>query len=157
DDLIASLSDIGRELYVRPQEREAVLRAYADGTAIEGRELEFYRKDGQRIWVLTSGRPVHDDGGQFLFAEGFVTDITRRKRAEEELRRSAAYVTAAQPLSRTGSFGWHVSSGRIYWSEETFRIFDCDRARQPTIEFVVERTHPDDRALVGDVIAQAEQ
>jgi len=157
DDLIASLMDIGRQLYVRPLERDAVLRAYAEGTAIEGRELEFYRKDGQRIWVLTSARPVHDDAGRFLFAEGFVTDITRRKRAEEELRRSAAYVTAAQPLSRTGSFGWHVSSGKIYWSAETFRIFDCDRAREPTIDFVLERTHPDDRALVRHVIAQAEQ
>jgi PAS domain S-box-containing protein len=157
DDLVASLTDIGRQLYVRPLERDAVLRAYTEGTAIEGRELEFYRKDGNRIWVLTSGRPVHDDAGRFLFAEGFVTDITRRKRAEEELRRSAAYVTAAQPLSRTGSFGWHVSSGKLYWSEETFRIFDCDRAREPTIEFVLERTHPDDRALVRHVIAQAEQ
>jgi PAS domain S-box-containing protein len=157
DDLIASLTDIGRQLYVHPLERDAVLRAYAEGTAIEGRELEFYRNDGTRIWVLTSARPVHDDAGRFLFAEGFVTDITRRKRAEEELRRSAAYMTAAQPLSRTGSFGWHISTGKIYWSAETFRIFDCDRAREPTIEFVSERTHPDDRALVRHVIAQAEQ
>jgi len=156
DDLIVNLTDIGRQLYVRPLERDAVLRAYAEGTAIEGRELEFFRKDGQRIWVLTSARPVHDDAGRFLYAEGFVTDITRRKRAEEELRRSAAYVTAAQPLSRTGSFGWHVSTGKIYWSEETFRIFDCDRAREPTIDFVVERTHPDDRALVRHVVALAE-
>src|SRR2546428_7103250 len=154
---MASVTDIGRQLYVRPQERDALLLAYGRGTGIEGRECEFYRKDGQRIWVLTSGRPVHDDSGQFLFAEGFVTDITRRKRVEEELRRSAAYVTAAQPLSRTGSFGWHVSSGKLYWSEETFRIFDRDRAREPTIEFVLERTHPDDRAFVRHVIAQPEQ
>src|SRR5207249_1175691 len=157
DELIASLTDIGRQLYVRPRDRDAVVRAYAEGTAIEGRELEFYRKDGERIWVLTSGRPVHDDAGRFLFAEGFVFNITPRKRAEDELRRSAAYVTAAQPLSRTGSFGWHVSSGKLYWSEETFRIFDRDRAREPTIEFVLERTHPDDRAFVRHVIAQAEQ
>jgi PAS domain S-box-containing protein len=157
EELIANLTDIGRQLYVRPQERDAVLRAYAEGTAIEGRELEFYRKDGQPIWVLTSARPVHDDAGRFLFAEGFVTDITRRKRAEEELRRSVAYVTAAQPLSRTGSFGWHVPSGKIYWSAETFRIFDCDRAREPTLDFVVERTHPDDRVLIRDVIGRAEE
>ena len=157
DDLIANVTDVGRQLYVRPLERDALLRIYTEGTAIHGRELEFYRKDGQRIWVLMSGRPVHDDAGRFLFAEGFVTDITRRKRAEEEVRRSVAYVTAAQPLSRTGSFGWHVSSGKLYWSEETFRIFDCDRAREPTIQFVQERTHPDDRTLVRHVIARAEQ
>ncbi len=157
DELMANLTDIGWQLYVRPQERDALLLGYADGTAIEGRELEFHRKDGQRIWVLTSGRPVRDDAGQFLFAEGFVTDITERKRAEEELRRSAAYLTAAQPLSRTGSFGWHVPSGKIYWSEETFRIFACDRASIPTVELVLERTHPEDRALVRQVIDQARQ
>ena len=157
EELMASVTDIGRQLYVRPQERDALLLAYGRGTAIEGRECEFYRKDGQRIWVLTSGRPVHDDSGQFLFIEAFVTDITRRKRAEEELRRSAAYVTAAQPLSRTGSFGWHVSSGTIYWSDETFRIFQYDRASVPTVEFILERTHPQDRAFVQHVIDQARQ
>jgi len=157
DDLIANLTDIRRQLYVHSAERDAVLRAYAEDTAIRGREFEVYRKDGQRIWILTSGRSVYDDAGRFLYSEAFVTDITRRKRAEAELRRSVAYVTAAQPLSRTGSFGWHVSSGKLYWSEETFRIFDCERAREPTIEFVVERTHPDDRALVRDVVARAEE
>jgi PAS domain S-box-containing protein len=157
EELMASVTDISRQLYVRPQERDALLLAYGRGTAIEGREFEFYRKDGQRIWVLTSGRPVHDDSGQLLFAEGFVTDITRRKRAEEELRRSAAYLTAAQPLSRTGSFGWHVSSGTIYWSDETFRIFQCDRATAPTVEFIVERTHPQDRAFVQHVIERAQR
>ena len=157
DDLIANLTDIRRQLYVHSAERDAVFRAYAEDTAIRGREFEVYRKDGQRIWILTSGRSVYDDAGRFLYSEAFVTDITRRKRAEAELRRSVAYVTAAQPLSRTGSFGWHVSSGKLYWSEETFRIFDCERAREPTIEFVVERTHPDDRALVRDVVARAEE
>jgi PAS domain S-box-containing protein len=157
EELMANVTNIGRQLYVRPEERDSLLLAYGRGTAIEGRECEFYRKDGQRIWVLTSGRPVHDDNGQFLFAEGFVADITRRKRAEEELRRSAAYMTAAQPLSRTGSFGWHVSTGTIYWSDETFRIFQCDRASAPTVEFILERTHPQDRAFVQHVIDQARQ
>src|SRR5207237_6972807 len=98
EELMASVTDIGRQLYVRPQERDALLLAYGRGTAIEGRECEFYRKDGQRLWVLTSGRPVHDDSGQFLFADGFVTDITRHKRAEEQLRRRPPYVTAAAAL-----------------------------------------------------------
>src|ERR1700733_5273152 len=47
-------------------------------------------------------------------------------RAEQALRRSEAYLAEAQRLSHTGSFGWDVSSGEIYWSEETFRIFECE-------------------------------
>jgi len=157
DELVASVSDIKRQLYVHPQERNGLLLTYAEGAAIVGRELEFYRKDGQRIWVLTSGRPVQDEAGHLLFVEGFVTNITRRKRAEEELRRSEAYLTEAQRLSHTGSFGWHVSSGEIYWSEETFRIFAYDRAHTPTVEVVLQRMHPEDRALVQHIIDRAAQ
>src|SRR6266852_7266703 len=48
-----------------------------------------------------------------------------------ELRRAATYLAEAQRLSHTGSFGWNVSSGEIFWSDETFRIFDCDLATKP--------------------------
>src|ERR1700736_5846656 len=47
-----------------------------------------------------------------------------RKRAEEALRQSETYLAEAQRLSHTGSFGWNVSSGEIYWSEESYKIFE---------------------------------
>ena len=61
-------------------------------------------------------------------------DVTATKQAEEQLRRSEAYLAEAQKLSHTGSFGWNVSSGEIFWSEETYKIFECDRAVKPTLE-----------------------
>jgi len=70
-------------------------------------------------------------------------------RAEEALRRSEAYLAEAQKLSHTGSFGWQVSSGKLYWSRETFRIFAGDPATPATIDLILERTHPDDRVEVG--------
>jgi PAS domain S-box-containing protein len=73
-------------------------------------------------------------------------------RTEEALRRSEAYLAAAQELSHTGSFGWDVSCGKIYWSQETFRIFEYDPTTEPTSELVLQRTHPEDRALVQQVI-----
>src|ERR1700679_4003774 len=73
---------------------------------------------------------------------------TERKRAEEALRRSEAYLAEAQTLSHTGSFGWNVSSGEIYWSEETYKIFGLDRNVKPTMEFVMQRIHPGDRYAV---------
>jgi signal transduction histidine kinase len=72
--------------------------------------------------------------------------------ANESLRRSETYLAEAQRLSLTGSFGWHVSSGEIYWSQETFRIFEYDPATKPTVELVFQRTHPEDRALVRQII-----
>jgi hypothetical protein len=61
-----------------------------------------------------------------------------------ELQRSEAYLAEAQRLSHIGSFGWDICSGKLCWSEETFRILECDRAHQPTIDFVLQRTHPED-------------
>jgi PAS domain S-box-containing protein len=72
-----------------------------------------------------------------------------------ELQRSEAYLAEAQRLSHTGSFGWDVSSGKLYWSEETFCIFECDRADRPTAEFVLQRTHPDDRVRVQQTLDRA--
>jgi PAS domain S-box-containing protein len=70
------------------------------------------------------------------------------RQAQEALRRSEAYLAEAQRLSHTGSFGWDVSSGEIYWSRETFRIFEYDPEVKSTIELIVERTHPEDRSAV---------
>jgi HAMP domain-containing protein len=59
-----------------------------------------------------------------------------------------AYLAEAQRLSHTGSFGWNLSDGALVWSDEMFRIFACDRDVTPTIGLVLQRTHPDDVALV---------
>jgi PAS domain S-box-containing protein len=77
------------------------------------------------------------------------TERAELKGAEESLRQNEAYLAEAQRLSRTGSFGWNVSSGEIYWSEEAYNIFEYDRAVKPTLELVLQRIHPDDRDLVG--------
>src|SRR6202158_1211659 len=76
-------------------------------------------------------------------------DLTR---AEETLRRSEAFLAEAQNLSHTGSFGWDVSSGEIYWSQETFRIFEFEPAAKATIDLVTQRTHPEDAADVQQLI-----
>ena len=79
-------------------------------------------------------------------------DRTRRKRAEEALRRSEMYLAEAQGLSHTGSFGWDILSDEIYWSDETYRIFEIEPATKPTVQMVLDRTHPDDRLYLRQVI-----
>ena len=83
------------------------------------------------------------------------TEIAERKRAEKALRRSEAYLAEAQRLSRTGSFGWNVLTAEISWSDETYRIFECEPGITPTIELVLERTHPEDREIVRQAIDHA--
>jgi PAS domain S-box-containing protein len=73
-------------------------------------------------------------------------------RAAVALRRSEAYLAEAQRLSHTGSFGWNLSSGEIYWSDETYRIVGIERSTRPTLELVYQRIHPDDRAFVQQIL-----
>jgi PAS domain S-box-containing protein len=81
--------------------------------------------------------------------------VVRLQELYRELQRRGAYLTEAQKLSRTGSFGWDVSSGEMYWSQETFRIFECEPTVKVTTEFMVQRTHPDDKAAVQERIERA--
>src|SRR5260370_17623173 len=76
---------------------------------------------------------------------------------EEKMHQSEAYLSEAQGISRTGSVGWKVSTGEIIWSEETFRIFQYDRAVKPGVEQVIQRVHPEDAALVRQTIGRAAQ
>jgi signal transduction histidine kinase/FixJ family two-component response regulator len=76
----------------------------------------------------------------------------QRERAEEALRRSEMYLAEAQRLSQTGSFGWEILSGEIYWSDETYRIFEIEPTTKPTVQIVLDRTHPDDRVYLRQVI-----
>jgi NO-binding membrane sensor protein with MHYT domain/nitrogen-specific signal transduction histidine kinase len=76
---------------------------------------------------------------------------------EEKLQQSEAYLSEAQRLSHTGSFGWRVSTGEIIWSEESFRIFQYDRTTKPTVELILQRVHPEDAAPVKQIIESAAQ
>jgi PAS domain S-box-containing protein len=74
-----------------------------------------------------------------------------------DLQRSEAFLAIAQSLSHTGSLGWSVASGEIYWSAETYNIYEYDRAAKPTLEMVLRRTHPADRDLVQQALDRASE
>ena len=80
--------------------------------------------------------------------------LAARQRAE---RRREVYLAEAQKLSHTGSFAWTLSTGEINWSDETFRIFQYDRATLPTVDLVLRRVHAEDVALVKQAIDRASQ
>src|SRR5882724_10642586 len=113
------------------------------------------RADGVYRWFHSRGLSLRDAKGRIVRWYNLLTDINERRRAEEKLRRSEAYLSEAQKLSHTGSFGWDVSSGEIFWSEETYKIFEHDRAVKPTLELVFRRVHPDDTDLVQQALDHA--
>ncbi len=81
--------------------------------------------------------------------------LEEQRKTEASLARSEMSLAEAQRLSQTGSFGWKVATGELIWSAETFRIFGYSPSVTPTLDLVVDRVHPADRALVRENIGRA--
>jgi PAS domain S-box-containing protein len=130
--------------------------ALATGEPFE-HEARARRADGEYRWMLHRKVPLRDERGNIVKWYGSSFDVEGRKRAEEALRRSEAYLAAGQRLSHTGSWALNVSSGEIFWSEETYRIFGFDPATTtPSIrETFLPRIHPEDRPRVEDGLKAA--
>jgi PAS domain S-box-containing protein len=117
-------------------------------------ELETVRvgKDGGRIDVSVIISPMKDAAGRVFGAATIARDITERKRAEEALRQSEAYLAEGQRLSHTGSWAFDLASNKyIYVSEENFRIFEMDAQEGlPNREVISRHIHPEDWDRVND-------
>lgn len=118
-------------------------------------EYRLRRADGEYRWISVRRMPQRDSKGKVIAWYGVGYDIEDRRRAETALFESEAFLAEAQKLSQTGSFGWNVTSGELFWSEESFRIFDYAPNTSITLELVLDRVHPDDRVRVQRVIDRA--
>lgn len=117
-------------------------------------EIRKVRKDGSVLWVRENAKTMlRADGGPIVLVA--CENITERKEAENALRQSEAYLTQAQELSHTGSFGWRAATGEITWSKETYRIFQFDEGTKPQIPFMLQRIHPEDRLAVQRLTGRA--
>ena len=81
-----------------------------------------------------------------------MSDIDDRKRAEEELRRSEAFLAEGQYLARMGSLSWRVATDEIIWSEHIYRIFEFEPGTPVTLELIASRVHPEDMPLMADMV-----
>jgi PAS domain S-box-containing protein len=120
-------------------------------------DLETVRPDGTTGWLTARGEGRQDNTGRVARLRGTMQDITERKRAEEALRRSEAYLADAQRLSRTGSFAVNVTPLEItHSSDEHSRLYGFDAERGvPSAEQFQQRMHPEDRDRVVAIFDRA--
>jgi PAS domain S-box-containing protein len=141
---IPIVAEADREVFAG-QMREAV-----QGSTRNDFEFRVRHKDGHLAWVAASWQPIQDSRGAKLGYRSSIRDVAERKRAEEELRHSEAYLAEAERLSHTGSWAFDIASDRyVHVSEECLRVFGFDSQEvSPTREVVFRRIHPDDSESV---------
>lgn len=120
-------------------------------------ETRLRRCDGHYRWFQIRGLPLYDGGGNVIRWYGLLTDIDDRKRAEEELRRSEAFLVDAQRVSGTGSFAWVLGSETVTCSDQTYRIYGFDPAEPVTVDLIRSRTHPENYPTFQQVMDRSQQ
>jgi PAS domain S-box-containing protein len=142
---------------VHPHDREfmasLIKQMLAEGLGCDVTK-RIVRPDGEVRHIRCVGAPVVEDGSLKRIA-GSAMDVTEHELLTQELRRREAYLSEAQRLSHTGSFGWRPGCEEHVWSDETYRIFEYDPAVKITLDMIVDRVHPEDRSFVLETVERA--
>jgi len=150
-----AVSDRGNTLFRSDDPERALWRACLKSGEPLSTEAPIRGADGVFRWFSIRRVPLRNEGGKIVkwYSIGF--NIEDRKRAENALQRSEAYLAEAQKLSLTGSFAWDTVEDDHFWSDETFLILGVDRAVRPSIDLILQRVHPDDRNLIQQGLSSA--
>jgi PAS domain S-box-containing protein len=150
------LADVIIPPSLREKHRQGFARYLATGEArVLGKRIEMtaVRADGSEFPAELAITRIPLEGPPSF--TGYLRDITERKRARQELRRSEAFLAEAQHLSRIGSFSWRIPTDEITWSEQLYRIFQIDRDAQVTFELIGTRIHPEDLSIFQEHIERS--
>ncbi len=131
EELMSSVVDIGRKLYVEPGRRAEFIKLMQENNTVTDFESRIYRKDGSVIWIAENVRAIRDAKGQLLYYEGTVEDITQRKRAEEKLRQSEALYHSLVETLPQNIFRKDIE-GRFTFINQLF----CNTLNRPPSEII---------------------
>jgi PAS domain S-box-containing protein len=110
-------------------------------------------KNGDVIWVRSSISLIRDQQEKPQYIIAIVEDVTERKQAEEKLKLSESQLAEAQRLAHIGSWSLDLSSKKVTWSDELYRIFGVQPSEfNHRYEAVVGTAHPEDRDRIRSVI-----
>ena len=140
------------------EERDAILERMVrvPGSLSLGERFEtaMRRKDGTRVELEVAIRTLERQ--EQATVVGIIRDITDRKKAELQIRRSREQLEEAQQIAQVGSWEWHIAPNLLVWSDELYRIYDLDSAQGAvTFESFLEGVHPEDRAFVETIVREA--
>jgi sigma-B regulation protein RsbU (phosphoserine phosphatase) len=153
-ELMASITDIAHRLYVEPGRREEFVQLMQANDTITGFESRIYLKDETIIWISENCRAVRDAQGNLLYYEGTVEDISERKHAEEQIRRTTAELSRSREELRAKN---QLMEDNLRMAREiqtamlpqTYPVFPQNVAPEQSAFQFTHRYHPAD-AVSGD-------
>ncbi len=119
-------------------------------------ESENVRKDGSHVWTESRVRFMPGTEDKTAYLLGVTRDITRRRRAMEELRRSQNRLAEAGKIAHLGHWEWNIVTNELDWSDEIFRIFGLTPQQfGATYDAFLQYVHPADREFVEQSVNDA--
>lgn len=111
---------------------------------------------GRRIVCRSRWALYRDEYGRPTAVLEIDSDVTERRRAEEQLRRNEELLAEAQRIAHIGHWEYTIRGSVVLWSDEIYRMFGVEPGEFPsTYEGFLERVHPDDRERVKQAVNDA--
>jgi diguanylate cyclase (GGDEF)-like protein/PAS domain S-box-containing protein len=148
-DTQASIKNVARDVWEYQDERSIYLKKLLAAGAVQGFECRFKRKDGTTVWVSVNSRVVLGADGQAHYHEGFLIDITDRKRIEQSLREIAESLEEAQRIGDLGSYVLDITAGVWTSSAALDELFGIDKGYDRSVAGWLALIHPDDRGRMS--------
>jgi PAS domain S-box-containing protein len=156
EEMVGDVKSIAEQMYSEPELRQDFARLLAEHGEVLGFESLDSRKDDSTFWTSMNALVVKDAAGETRYYEGFVTDITERKRAEVALRESEERLKEAQRLALIGNWELDLVNNNLIWSDEIYHIFEIDPAKfGASYEAFLDAIHPNDRDTVSRAYASS--
>ena len=143
------------EEVIHPEDRDYVRRGTQEGLEeSESYDLTYrvIAKDGQERWVRERGQIVEDPATGEALLDGFITDVTERRRAEKERRRSRDLLRHTEKLAEMGGWEIDLETESLRWTAGTHRIHGTDKALTPNVGPATGFYHPDDRSEIREAL-----
>ena len=144
------------DFLLTPEEREQVHQEAFNAFARNPQSLRgahtnhWVARDGTRRLIEWSNSVLPDEQGEMEFMVSIGTDVTEKHLAEAALKESAQRLEEAQRIAQVGSWEFDVASGKLTWSDETYRLFEIDKDTfGASYEAFMDTVHPDDRERVS--------
>ncbi len=119
-------------------------------------EYPIITASGKERWVWERGRGVFSNDDKLLYLEGFITDITARKQAEDELKDTNKRLKLALNAAKSGTWEWDLQTNENIWSEELWNLYGLTpHSSKPSFDLWLQTIHPDHQDSLKSAVETA--